>query len=121
VGCLGLLSTGIWLGEVIWLKGWEGLRWLDGYPWAAPPTALAVSLGALVAGSGRTHTSWRRRGAFLIMVWAALWASFEVSRYSLFALHSRGFIMYLGTGSLSQKLDDVGVVMTVPFAVVLAS
>lgn len=53
VGCIGLLATGFWLAEVAWVKGWEGLKWLRGYPWAGPVTAVAAALGALTAGAPR--------------------------------------------------------------------
>ena len=95
VGMLGLLSTGIWLGEVVLVKGWERLHWLQGYPWAAPVTALAPALGTLAAGSPLAKLSFRRVAVFLVVVWAVLWLSFEMCRLALIRLHATSHLPYV--------------------------
>jgi hypothetical protein len=46
---LGLVAFGLWLGEMVWVKGWPGLAWLNGYPYAAVGVAALVAFGILVA------------------------------------------------------------------------
>ena len=45
----GLLSLAFWRGEVELIKGWAGLNWLNGYPWAAVPVCALVAGSVLVA------------------------------------------------------------------------
>jgi hypothetical protein len=54
VVALGLLAFGLWLWEVLKVKGWPGLAWLNGYPYSA------IGVAALVAvASSRSVSSLR--------------------------------------------------------------
>jgi len=33
-------AWGLWMGEVIWVKGWAGLAWLEGFNWSPFPFPL---------------------------------------------------------------------------------
>src|ERR1043165_44534 len=37
-----LAAWGLWLGEVVWVKGWAGLEWLSGFNWSALPICLLI-------------------------------------------------------------------------------
>ncbi len=85
-----LLSLGIWRGEVEWIKGWAGLNWLAGYPWAALPICVLVAASILVSVVAAAPASaWvenATRGErqisvlFLAIVSAVSWLSFEIAR-----------------------------------------
>lgn len=107
------------------MKGWEGLNWLTGYPWAAVPICLAIALSAWIGAGSRKGGSAARCIAFLALAWGLLLACFELAKASLFALHSVGFLFYfpemLKQGSLLDRLYELGLFLGVPLAVLLAS
>ena len=90
VSLLGLLSLALWRGEVEMIKGWAGLSWLVGYPWAALPGCVLVAASILVsilaAAPRWVRESLDFRGAteigarFVAIVSAASWLSFEIVR-----------------------------------------
>jgi len=116
---LGLLAAGLWLAEVLRVKGWEGLRWLGGYPWAAVPTCLFVALAALIAARGEAVRPAFRHAGFVIAVWATSWVSFEVSRVGLIALHTPSLVDFVSV-TLWMKLALLDPLIRLVCAVALA-
>jgi hypothetical protein len=47
------------------IKGWDGLAWLSGYPWAAPVVCVFFALSALLPLSASIPLSPARKGAFV--------------------------------------------------------
>jgi hypothetical protein len=98
----GLLSLALWRGEVELIKGWAGLSWLNGYPWAAVPVCALVAASVLVTilaaappaareaiqsgGVGRTCAT------FLAIATGVGWLSFEIARRWLET--SRAWLMF---------------------------
>lgn len=107
------------------MKGWEGLNWLGGYPWAAVPVCLAIALAAWIGAGSRKRGNAVQLIAFPILAWGLLLACFELARASLFALHSMGFLLYLPDllkqGSLWNRLYNLGLFLGIPLAVLLTS
>jgi hypothetical protein len=107
------------------VKGWEGLNWLSGYPWAAVPVCLAITLAAWIGAGSRKRESGGRFIAFLILAWGLLLLCFELAKASLYILHSVGFLWYfpdlLKQGSLWSRLHDLGLFLGIPLAVLLTS
>jgi len=122
---LAFLAFGLWYGEVRFVKGGEGLNWLEGYPWAAVPVCLAIALAAWIGAGQKRGRSAVRVAAFLLISWGILFLSFEIAKASLFALHSVGFLFYfpemLKQGSLWDRLYELGLFLGVPLAVILTS
>jgi hypothetical protein len=93
-----LVSLALWRGEVELIKGWAGLSWLNGYPWAAVPVCVLVAASLLVAvlaaapppaqeairsrGGGRTCVT------FLAIATGVGWLSFEIARRWLETSHA---------------------------------
>ena len=51
-------ACGLWLGEISWVKGWQGLAWLSGFNWSAfPISILIVSLCLLAGGRAKWRTA----------------------------------------------------------------
>lgn len=92
---LGLVSIGAWLFEVFVIKGWAGLNWLRGYPFAAlvgiAASALATGFAAKYALDTRRHPSAGAApfGGFVLGASLAAFVSFEVAREAIYNLHSR--------------------------------
>lgn len=77
---LALLSFSAWRFEVEFLKGWRGLNWLHGYPWAAVPICVFVALSILTVGAEATLVHWRPAAFFTVFVAALGLLSFEIAR-----------------------------------------
>lgn len=107
------------------MKGWAGLNWLGGYPWAAVPVCLAIALAAWIGAGSRKQESAVRFIAFLVLAWGLLLACFELAKASLFALASPGFLLYqpdlLRQGSLLDRFRELSLLLGVPLAILLAS
>jgi hypothetical protein len=77
-------AWGLWIAEVIWLKGWAGLAWLSSFNWSFFPICAVIlaTSSYLVA----PRVGWRNRIAFvglgfilaIAAVVAARWATFEL-------------------------------------------
>lgn len=76
---LSSLSLGCWLLEVIVVKGWEGLNWLRGFPLAACPVCVCVSLSILIPVLREARPSARRAAAFIILATALSLTSFVIT------------------------------------------
>lgn len=119
---LGLAAIGLWLAEVLRVKGWQGLRWLDGYPWAAVPVCLFVALGALIAAGGETVRPVRRPAGFVVAVWITSLGSFEISRVSLIDLHTPSWLLLdPELVTLWMKISLLSPLIRLAVAVALAS
>jgi hypothetical protein len=81
---LSLLSMVAWRVEVEWIKGWAGLGWLHGYPWAAVPICVLVAGSILVAVASMAPVRVVSAGAFLAVVTGVGWVSFEIARRWLY-------------------------------------
>lgn len=106
IAALGALSTAAWLAEVTFFKGWEGLRWLEGYPKAAVFGISAVATSAVLAIRLVCKAARFRLMLFGVAVGAVGWSSFELARRSLYELHSRsaGFLSLAGDAGLARIL-----------------
>jgi hypothetical protein len=119
VVAMGLAGFGLWLGEVLWVKGWEGLRWLGGYPYASIGVAALVPLAILVALGQRPAA--RRLAGFLVWTTGVGVGCFELARESIFALASRDHLAILNSGSLASRMGTVAGIAALPLSAVLAA
>lgn len=94
----GLVSLTLWRGEVELIKGWDGLNWLSGYPWAAVPICALVAASLLVAvlaaSPPAARDAIRSRGGgracvfFFSIATGIAWLSFEIARRWLETSHA---------------------------------
>ncbi len=85
-------AWGLWMGEVIWLKGWAGLAWLEGFNWSAfPISAVIMAVSSFVIAP---HAGWRSRTTFVGLGSILAVAAFAAARFATFALFSE---MMIGT------------------------
>jgi hypothetical protein len=84
---LGVLSWAAWLGEVVLLKGWQGLNWLRGYPQASFVGVACVVFSVVLAIRSSQATSILRVALFVAVSFPVAWFSFELARLSLYTLH----------------------------------
>jgi hypothetical protein len=94
----GLVSLALWRGEVELIKGWAGLSWLNGYPWAAVPVCALVEGSVLVtilaAAPPAAREAIQSRGVgrtcvtFLAIATGIAWLSFEIARQWLEISHA---------------------------------
>lgn len=94
----GLVSLALWRGEVELIKGWAGLSWLGGYPWAAVPICALVAASMLVtilaAAPPAAREAVQSRGVgrtclkFLAFATGIAWLSFEIARRWLEGSHA---------------------------------
>jgi hypothetical protein len=81
-----LVSWGLWIAEVCWIKGWTGLAWLSGFNWSTVPiSALIVTVASYVVVS-RTPRS--ARMSFIGVGWIVTLAAFAIGRQASFELFS---------------------------------
>lgn len=98
----GLVSLALWRCEVELIKGWAGLNWLHGYPWAAIPVcalvAASVLIAVLAAAPPPAREAIRSRGVgrtcatFVAFATGNAWLSFEIARRWLET--SRAWLMF---------------------------
>lgn len=86
---LGVVSNVLWLVEVMTIKGWEGLAWLDGFPLAALPVCLCASAAALIPVLRRTRVGAPRAALFLAGATVASLTAFSVARIWFHAMNAR--------------------------------
>jgi hypothetical protein len=120
VVALGLVAFGLWLWEVLKVKGWPGLAWLNGYPYAAIGVVALVAVAILVVVGDR-RTPARRFAAFLACATSIGLGCFELARESIFALYSRDHLAILNAGSLASRIGTVAAIAALPVAAVLAA
>jgi hypothetical protein len=83
-----LAAWGLWLAEVCWIKGWDGLAWLSGFNWSALPICALILITASYGVSARA--SWRERIIFTAVGWVIALVAFVLARWAAFDLLSRG-------------------------------
>ncbi len=80
---LALLSNALWLYEVVFVKGWEGLAWLRGFPRAAFAVCVVNAFCVMIPVlRWRTPEPLRSLG-FLVMASGVLLFSFDMTRGAL--------------------------------------
>jgi hypothetical protein len=94
---IAIVSNALWLGEVCLVKGWAGLRWLDGFNWSAIPISVLVAV-ACVIGLPKLQRN-ARPSLFVVLMSALTLAAFALSRYSLMSLMGRTYFI---TGGMSS-------------------
>ena len=101
---LGTISWTAWLGEVLYVKGWQGLRWLDGYPTASVLGVVCVVLSVALPIHVSRGSGLRRVALFVAVSSPIALLSFELARSSLHALHSRsvGFMQLAGETAMAR-------------------
>jgi hypothetical protein len=85
---LGALAAAAWLGEVVWIKGWQGLAWLEGHPWAAAVGIACAVVSAALPICAAHAVGPRRFALFCAMALPIAWVSFEVARGAVHQLLS---------------------------------
>jgi hypothetical protein len=90
VAILGLVAFGLWLAEVVWVKGWPGLAWLSGYPYAAVGVAALVAVGVLVALGARPSPV--RIAGFIACTTSVGLGCFELSREAILNFSGSGHV-----------------------------
>src|SRR4051812_47048006 len=79
-----LLAWGLWLAEVLWVKGWPGLAWLAGFNWSSvPASAIVIAVSGYVL---KSRASWGHRLNFCAISLSVTVASFAIARSALFQI-----------------------------------
>jgi hypothetical protein len=77
-------AWGIWIAEVVWIKGWEGLAWLSGFNWSLLPICgLIVIISSYAVTS---EASFWKRAAFIGVTWMIMIAAAIFVRRAAFEL-----------------------------------
>jgi hypothetical protein len=94
----GGASLALWRGEVELIKGWDGLNWLNGYPWAVIPicalVAASILVAVLAAAPPPARDAIQSRGirrtcvTFIAIATGIAWLSFEIARRWLESSHA---------------------------------
>jgi hypothetical protein len=75
------VAWALWLGEVVWVKGWAGLAWLDEFNWSSVPICAVIVVTASYFVSA--DAPWRERTKFVAFGFAlAIWA-FREGRWAM--------------------------------------
>lgn len=109
---LAFVSLGLWLFEVVAVKGWGSLQWVHGFPWASLPVCLCVSVSTLIPVLRRARPSGGRVAVFLLAAAVISLVSFVITRdwfvaSRWFPASSRGKSVLLSP-ILSVALTSVG-------------
>ncbi|HYR85046.1 MAG TPA: hypothetical protein VE422_13270 [Terriglobia bacterium] len=65
---LGALAAwGLWLAEILWVKGWAGLAWLSGFNWSVLPICALIVVMASYFVNARAR--WSKRLIFFSVGW----------------------------------------------------
>jgi hypothetical protein len=118
---IAVLANVLWLGEIVWIKGWAGTRWLSGQMWASVFVCMLVPTATLLTVRKDRGGRPIKMIGFVLITGAVLMICYEIVRDSLYSLHSVGFLALLLQGDLLQDLKDLAVLAGIPFAVILAS
>jgi hypothetical protein len=94
---IAVVSNALWLGEVCLVKGWAGLRWLDGFNWSSIPISVLVAVACVVVLPKLRRNA--RPSLFVVLMSALTLATFALTRYILMSLMGR---TYFVTGELSS-------------------
>jgi hypothetical protein len=86
---LATLSWAAWLAEMVFVKGWGGLRWLDGFPASAYLGVACVTVSVALP-MRRGWPGIRRIAVFFAISYPIALLSFEAARVAIYALHPRG-------------------------------
>jgi hypothetical protein len=74
-------AWGLWLGEVVWVKGWASLAWLDEFNWSSLPICAVIVVTASYLVSA--DAPWRERTKFVAFGFAlTIWA-FKEGRWAI--------------------------------------
>jgi len=110
---VGLVSWGLWIAEVCWIKGWTGLAWLSGFNWSSLPICglIAGACSYLLA----PHIRPTVRLNFILFASALTIAAFVIARLGLMELLStwnvRGFaILAIGSILVAGLTVSIGLV-----------
>ena len=82
-------AWGLWLAELLWMKGWAGVAWLSGFNWSAVPICALIVVTTsyfVCARSERTE-----RLVFVGVACAISISAFAIARYAAFELFAGGF------------------------------
>jgi hypothetical protein len=91
-------SWGLWLGEVIWLKGWAGLAWLSSFNWSSLPICVAiVTMSSYLVC---THARWPDRAKFIGLGSILTVSAFIAARGAAFDLFSQAMPGQSGLGAM---------------------
>jgi len=95
-------AWGLWLAEVRWVKGWEGLAWLSGFNWSALPICALIVVVASYVTPARASRPDRR--VFIGVGWVLAIAAFAVARRATFELFSGSAMGRAGLGPAAVLL-----------------
>ena len=75
------VAWALWLAEVVWVKGWASLAWLDVFNWSSVPICAVIVVTASYFVSA--DAPWRERTKFVAFGFAlAIWA-FKEGRWAM--------------------------------------
>jgi len=77
-------AWGLWLAEVLLIKGWGGLAWLSGFNWSALPICvlIVVVTGHIV----NAHARWAEKMKFIGAGFVVTLVAFAITRWTCFQL-----------------------------------
>lgn len=102
-------SWGLWISEVLWVKGWNGLAWLNSFNWASVPICAIILFTSsyLIAprAAVKSRTMFVGVGSLLAVIAfvAARWAVLELSA-SMFGASWMLPIFVLASSWLTQAV-----------------
>jgi hypothetical protein len=72
------VAWALWMAEILWIKGWTGLTWVNEFNWSAIPICALIAI--LCSYFVAAHASWDHRSLFLASAFAMIFAAFVVGR-----------------------------------------
>jgi hypothetical protein len=117
---IAVFANALWLGEIVWIKGWAGTNWLKGSMGSALLICLLVPVAVLLMVDRFQRLPPTKISGFVLISAIVLMICYEITRASLFRIHALGFLDHLMQGHLRQNLSDFAVLAGIPFAIALA-
>src|SRR5262245_36586276 len=87
-----LFAWGLWLGEVVWVKGWASLSWLDGFNWSALPICAVIAVTSSYAVS--PPHGLRARMKFVLVGFVLMAGAFAIGRCAVMEFFSAWLVPY---------------------------
>jgi hypothetical protein len=75
------VAWALWLGEVVWVKGWASLAWLDEFNWSSVPICAVIVVTSSYFVSA--DAPWRERTKFVAFGFALTMLAFMPGRWAI--------------------------------------
>lgn len=107
----GIVSLCLWLAEILLVKKWHGLGWLDGYMSSLFVIIPLVCLTYMIPMVYRQKIYFPKIVACFICICLLAFASFELARSFFYAIYDKLYFLVLADSSLHYKNLMTGVLL----------